>query len=96
MMAFKPIFFVIEKGMLAMSRSNEFQADRYAHQFGKSQELVSGLVVMFKENKGVINPDPMYFSLFVLHPRENEEEQLLNDEHDPPDSRGENQAAGRP
>ena len=59
MLAWRPIVFFTEKAMLAVSRRNEFQADRYAEQFDRGSELVSGLVNLFKENKSSINPHPL-------------------------------------
>lgn len=50
------------------SRHNEFQADRFAVNLGYGELLQSALVKLHVENKGNLNPDPLYSALHYSHP----------------------------
>lgn len=54
--------------MTMLSRRNEFQADSFAAKMGKSDGLQSGLFQIHEENKGDLNPDPLYSWYHFSHP----------------------------
>lgn len=63
-----PLESVIRLGMTILSRANEFQADRFAAEKGRSKELKLGLLQIHKENKGELNPDEWYSWYHYSHP----------------------------
>ncbi|CAE7661358.1 FACE1 [Symbiodinium sp. CCMP2456] len=54
--------------MTMRSRLNEFQADSFAAKMGRSDALQSGLFQIHEENKGDLNPDPLYSWYHFSHP----------------------------
>jgi len=54
--------------MTMLSRRNEFQADSFAAKMGRSDALQSGLFQIHEENKGDLNPDPLYSWYHFSHP----------------------------
>lgn len=54
--------------LISISRSFEFQADRYAASRGFSRELQEGLLVIHKENKSYLENDWVYEALKASHP----------------------------
>lgn len=54
--------------MNLFSRHNEFQADRFAVDLGYGELLQSALVKLQVENKGNLNPDPLYSAMNYSHP----------------------------
>lgn len=67
-MLVEPVEQVIAVLMTLHSRSNEFQADRFAVKKGRGEELASGLLQMSQENKGDLNPDWLYAWYHFSHP----------------------------
>jgi STE24 endopeptidase len=65
---YSPISFVLGAISLKLSRTFEFQADSYATDFGYGELLSSGLVKLFKENSGDMDPDLIYASFHYTHP----------------------------
>lgn len=49
-------------------RTYEYQADSFALRFGRGENLISGLVKLFKANKAGLDPDPWYSTLTQSHP----------------------------
>jgi STE24 endopeptidase len=68
MRLYAPISFVLGAISLKLSRTFEFQADSYAVDFGYGSLLCSGLIKLFKENSGDMDPDPLYASFHYTHP----------------------------
>ncbi|CBH14419.1 CAAX prenyl protease 1, putative [Trypanosoma equiperdum] len=51
-----------------VTRQFEFQADRYAVSSGYGEPLIRGLMVIHKENKNLLTPDPLFAALHYSHP----------------------------
>lgn len=64
----QPLYTVWGYAMSAVSRQFEFQADRYAVTLGYASKLRKALIVMVKENKSGLTPDPLYSALTYSHP----------------------------
>lgn len=56
------------KGIVAIVRKNEFQADKFAYENGYAEPMVKSLVKIYKENKANLNPDWMYSMFNHTHP----------------------------
>mmetsp|Transcript_3067 Transcript_3067/g.10205 ORF Transcript_3067/g.10205 Transcript_3067/m.10205 type:complete len:455 (+) Transcript_3067:206-1570(+) len=67
-MLIEPAEQVIQLAMTVRSRANEFQADAFAVAKGRGEELATGLLKMDRENKGDLNPDPLYAWYHFSHP----------------------------
>jgi len=68
LMIYAPISFAFQLLSLKVSRAFEFQADEFATNLGYGDLLTSGLVKLFKENSGDMDPDPIYASFHFTHP----------------------------
>lgn len=64
----KPASTLIGYGIASLTRIFEFQADAFATGKGYGPALRKGLVVMVKENKAGLTPDPLYSALKYTHP----------------------------
>ena len=51
-----------------LSRKNEYEADKFAHENSNSKKLSSALVKMYKDNASTLTPDPLYSSFYHSHP----------------------------
>ena len=51
-----------------LTRSWEYQADAFAAGLNHSEDLYNALVVLFKENKAKLDPDPLYEAYHHNHP----------------------------
>lgn len=51
-----------------ISRKYEFEADAFAAEFAKPQELISALVKLYKDNASTLTPDPTYSAYHHSHP----------------------------
>lgn len=65
---YTPVEAVLSFGMNIMSRHFEFQADQYAAKRNMQQELISALLKLSVENKGVLWPDEWYSAWNHSHP----------------------------
>jgi len=63
-----PIETVVNRFVIMLSRKNEFQADSFASIMGRGSDLITALKVVNKENKGDLNPDPLYAWYHFSHP----------------------------
>ena len=59
MLLFTPAQFILTTIQLSLSRRNEFQADEFAFGQGQGKLLESGLLALFKKNKGTLIIDPL-------------------------------------
>jgi len=50
------------------SRKHEFEADEFAAQYTKADDLISALVKMFDDNASTLTPDPLYSTFYDSHP----------------------------
>lgn len=51
-----------------ISRKYEFEADAFAAEFAKPQELISALVKLYKDNASTLTPDPTFSAYYHSHP----------------------------
>lgn len=65
---YSPVSFVLEILTLKLTRVFEFQADEFAHSLGLSNDLKTGLMKLFEENLGDMDPDPLYSQFNHSHP----------------------------
>lgn len=64
-----PVFTVFFSPLLsAFSRKHEFEADAYAAQQTNAQDLIDGLVSMYRDNANTLTPDPLYSAFHDSHP----------------------------
>ena len=63
-----PINFVLGLIGLRISRAFEYQADHFSTVLGYADKLSSGLIKLFKENSGDMDPHPWYASFRYTHP----------------------------
>lgn len=54
-----------------MSRKNEFEADDFAKANANKDDLISGLVQMYKDNASTLTPDDLYVKFYYSHPPAN-------------------------
>lgn len=64
----EPLGILIKALVCFISRKNEFQADRFAVSQGYSDQLVSGLVKVFADNKATLEKDEVYSLFHDTHP----------------------------
>jgi STE24 endopeptidase len=65
---YSPISFVLSIFMNMVSRKNEYQADRFAAQYGLAEELASGLKKLSVKNLSNLTPHPLYVFFHYSHP----------------------------
>jgi STE24 endopeptidase len=64
-----PVFtFVLQPIASLASRRHEFEADAYAAQQSRPQELVSALVKLYEDNASTLTPDPVHSAFYDSHP----------------------------
>ena len=68
--------------MIQLSRSFEYQADRFAKQMNKTAALRSGLIKLYKENLSFPVADWLYSSFRHSHPILLERLQALREKQD--------------
>lgn len=54
-----------------MSRKNEFEADDFAKAHANKDDLITGLVQMYKDNASTLTPDELYVKFYYSHPPAN-------------------------
>lgn len=65
---YRPLSTLVGYAFCYVSRRNEFEADRFAISKGYGEQMKKALLVMTKENKGSITPDPLYSATTYTHP----------------------------
>lgn len=63
-----PFTFWIQPMMAAYSRKHEFEADDFAADTTNSNDLISALVTLYRENASTVTPDPVYSAYHDSHP----------------------------
>ena len=64
-----PIFtFLLSPLSSISSRKHEFEADAFAAQHTKAQDLVSALVKLYEDNASTLTPDPIHSAFYDSHP----------------------------
>jgi len=51
-----------------LSRRNEFEADDFARQYSSKEDLIQGLVKLYRENASTLTPDDIYAKFYYSHP----------------------------
>jgi STE24 endopeptidase len=51
-----------------LSRKHEFEADHYAAQHARSEDLVHALVKLYEDNAATLTPDPLHSLFYDSHP----------------------------
>jgi STE24 endopeptidase len=60
-----------------VSRTYEYEADRFASENAKASKLVTALVKMYKDNASTLTPDPVYSKFYFSHPPASERVRYL-------------------
>lgn len=64
-----PVFtFLFTPVLSALSRRNEFAADRYAAQNASADDLARALVKLYEDNAATLTPDPLHSLFYDSHP----------------------------
>ncbi|CAG9576605.1 putative CAAX prenyl protease 1 [Leishmania major strain Friedlin] len=67
-MFYEPLSTFIGYGFCYVSRRHEFQADRFAVTHHHGEGMKKALLVISKENRASLTPDPLYSALHYTHP----------------------------
>ena len=54
--------------MSYFSRKNEFEADDFAKRYTDKNDLINGLVKMYRDNASTLTPDELYVKFYYSHP----------------------------
>lgn len=77
-----PFLFFVTPLSSAWSRKHEFEADEFASQHADANELISGLVKLYRDNASTLTPDELHSRFYDSHPPALERigflQQLLN------------------
>ena len=65
---YSPISGVVGVAMSLLSRKNEYQADRFAAQYGMSESLIGALKKLSVNNLSNLTPHPLYVFFHYSHP----------------------------
>jgi STE24 endopeptidase len=64
-----PVFtFVLAPLGSLLSRRHEFEADAFAAQHARAEDLVSALVKLYQDNAATLTPDPLHSAFYDSHP----------------------------
>ncbi len=68
-MVASPAFtFFMQPMFSAISRQHEFEADDFAAEQAQTENLITALVSLYRENANTLTPDPMYSAFHDSHP----------------------------
>ncbi|KAJ1644008.1 zinc metalloprotease [Coemansia asiatica] len=76
---YQPLDSLLSFATNVLSRAHEFDADAFSKKLGFSKPLASALVKLQIENKGIMNPDPLYSAYHYSHPPLVERLNAIND-----------------
>ena len=65
---YTPVSFITQFFLMYLTRLHEYEADKYAVTFDHGPALKTGLISLFKRNKGALVADPLYSALNHSHP----------------------------
>lgn len=68
MLASGPFLFFFTPLSAAWSRKHEFEADTFASQHANANELISGLVKLYRDNASTLTPDQAHSKFYDSHP----------------------------
>ena len=60
--------FVFQPLASLMSRRHEFEADRFAAEHARADDLVSALAKLYRDNASTLTPDPLHSLVYDSHP----------------------------
>ncbi len=60
--------FLLKPVMAALSRKHEYEADAYAAQQARAEDLISALVRLYEDNASTLTPDPLHSLFYDSHP----------------------------
>jgi STE24 endopeptidase len=63
-----PLAFWLGPVSSAWSRRHEFEADRFAREHARAEDLASALVKLYRDNATTLTPDRLYSAFFDSHP----------------------------
>ena len=63
-----PLVFWLGPLSAAWSRRHEFEADRFAREHARAEDLASALVKLYRDNATTLTPDRLYSAFFDSHP----------------------------
>ncbi|MBS1187351.1 MAG: family metallopeptidase [Burkholderiaceae bacterium] len=64
-----PVFTFFGSPLVSFSsRKHEYEADAFAAEHTKAQDLVTALVKMYEDNASTLTPDPLYSAFYDSHP----------------------------
>jgi STE24 endopeptidase len=66
-----------------LSRKHEFEADAFAAQHTRAEDLSSALVKLYEDNASTLTPDPLYSAFYDSHPPAAMRIERLQPEHTP-------------
>ncbi|KAJ2484486.1 zinc metalloprotease [Coemansia sp. RSA 2320] len=76
---YQPLDSVLTFANNVLSRMHEFEADEFSKKLGYGKQLASSLIKLQIENKGNMNPDPLYSAYHYSHPPLVERLNAIND-----------------
>lgn len=65
---YSPISTILSLIMNTVSRKHEYQADKFAKDFGQADGLISGLKKLTEKNLSNLTPHPFYVKFYYSHP----------------------------
>jgi STE24 endopeptidase len=68
MLASGPFLYFFTPISAAWSRKHEFEADTFASRHSNANELISGLVKLYRDNASTLTPDPVHSKFYDSHP----------------------------
>jgi STE24 endopeptidase len=68
MLAMPPFTLFLQPTMAYFQRKHEFEADDFASDHARAEDLVSALVKLYRENASTLTPDPLYSAFHYSHP----------------------------
>lgn len=64
-----PVFlFPLAPATSFVSRKHEFEADAYAAEHARAEDLIRALVKLYEENASTLTPDPLHSAIYDSHP----------------------------
>jgi STE24 endopeptidase len=75
---FSPVSIILSALICAITRRNEFQADRFSVTLGMGEDLAKGLIQIFKDNNADLDPDHLFALFNHTHPGLSERLDALN------------------
>ncbi len=62
------ISLILAPGLSFLSRKNEYEADNFAKTHAHKEDLISGLIKLYRDNSSTLTPDNLYVQFYYSHP----------------------------